>query len=295
MIFFDSIPLILGFCAGISVFLLLFTVMYLDRMVPEENREFMDSLPPLLHFIWPLIRVIAYFICFRLPYAYLQRVEERLRKTGVSYLMLAEEYVALRIFSSCVAFLLGYLILRLLGHWNPLLFLVLPLAGYFYPDVWTYDIRKRQVDGVLRTLPAYLDFVVIAVEAGLNFSGAIEQARKKGPAGPLVNEFGIVLRDLRSGIKRTKALQRMAQRLDIHEVTSFVNAVVQAERMGASMAGVLKIQAEQRRNERFQRAEKKAMEAPVKLMGPLVLFIFPITFIILAFPLIMKFLHQGLM
>jgi len=293
--FTDTFSLILGFCTGASVLLFFLTVLSLDRMVPEENRDFMDPLPPLLRFIWPLVRVIAYFICARLPYSYLQQLETRLRKSGVSYLMMAEEYVSLRFISSCVALLFGYLSLRLLGHWNPILFLVLPLVGYFYPDIWTHDIRKRQVDEVLRTLPAYLDFVVIAVQAGLNFSGAIEQARKKGPGGPLKNEFGVILRDLRSGIKRTHALQRMARRLDIHEVTSFVNAVVQAERMGASMAGVLKIQAEQRRNERFQRAEKKAMEAPVKLMGPLVLFIFPTTFIILAFPLVMKFLHQGLM
>jgi tight adherence protein C len=85
----------------------------------------------------------------------------------------------------------------------------------------------------------------------------------------------------------------MAERLEIHEITSFVNAVVQAEKMGSSMAGVLRIQAEQRRNERFQRAEKKAMEAPVKLIGPLVIFIFPTTFIVLAFPIFIKFIQGG--
>ena len=86
----------------------------------------------------------------------------------------------------------------------------------------------------------------------------------------------------------------MAERLDIHEVTSFVSAVVQAEKMGSSLASVLRIQAEQRRTERFQRAEKKAMEAPVKLIGPLVIFIFPTTFMVLAFPILMKFLHEGM-
>lgn len=295
MNFFTTTPFILGLCAGASVLFFFFAVAMLDQLVPEEDREYMDPLPPLLKFIWPFIRVIAYFLCSHLPFNYLQNIEKKLSKSGVSYLMMAEEFIALRLFSACMFFALGYCALRLTGHWNPIFFLLLPLPCFFYPDIWTHDIRKRQVDGVLRTLPAYLDFVVIAVEAGLNFSGAIEQARKKGPSGPLVNEFGIVLRDLRAGLKRTEALQRMAARLDIHEVTSFVSAVVQAERMGASMAGVLKIQAEQRRNERFQRAEKKAMEAPVKLMGPLVLFIFPTTFIILAFPLVMKFLHQGLM
>jgi tight adherence protein C len=262
--------------------------------VPEEDREFMDSLPPVLDFIWPLVRIIAYYGCSQLPYAYLKSLEARLRRNGVSYMMLAEEFLAVRLVSAFFASVFGYGVLKLLGYWNPLLLAVLPVAGFFYPDIWVRDIRKRQVDGILRTLPTYLDFITMAVRAGLNFSGAIEQARQKAPAGPLVIEFGIVLRDLRSGVKRSRALQRMAERLDIQEITSFVNAVVQAEKMGSSLAGVLGIQAEQRRSERFQRAEKKAMEAPVKLVGPLVIFIFPTTFIVLAFPIIMKFLQEGM-
>ncbi len=106
------------------------------------------------------------------------------------------------------------------------------------------------------------------------------------------NEFGIVMRDLRAGLPRAEALKRMGARLDIPEVSSFVNAVVQAERMGGSMATTLRIQADQRRNERFQRAEKQAMQAPVKLIFPLVAFIFPVTFIVLGFPIVMKFLSQ---
>ena len=96
-------------------------------------------------------------------------------------------------------------------------------------------------------------------------------------------------------MSRADALRRMAERLDITEVTSFISAVVQAERMGASLGGVLRLQAEQRREERFQRAEKAAMEAPIKLVFPLIAFIFPVTFIILAFPIAMKFLGQGIL
>jgi tight adherence protein C len=266
----------------------------LSRSVPEEDREFMDPLPPVLRFVWPLVRIIAYYGCSLLPYSYLKNVESRLRKNGVSYMMMAEEFFSLRLVAAFSALCLGYVAIKLVGEWNPLLYLVLPVVGFFYPDIWLRDIRKKQVDAILRTLPTYLDFITMAVQAGLNFSGAIEQARKKAPAGPLVIEFGIVLRDMRSGVQRAKALQRMAERLDIQEVTSFVNAVVQAEKMGSSLAGVLRIQAEQRRNERFQRAEKKAMEAPVKLVGPLVIFIFPTTFMVLAFPIFMKFLNEGM-
>lgn len=281
--------------AGLSV---LFLILWLNRLfilVPEEDREFKDPLPWLLKFVWPLIRVIAYHVCARLPFSYLGGVEQRLRRHGVAYLMIAEEFIALRILSAFAILATGYILLTMIHEWNPAYLAILPVLGYFYPDVWLRDIRKKQVDGVLRTLPAYLDFISMAVEAGLNFSGALELARKKAPPGPLANEFGVVQRDLRAGISRANALKRLAERIDIQEMTSFVNSVIQAEKMGSSLAQVLKIQAEQRRQERFQRAEKKAMEAPVKLIGPLVLFVFPTTFIVLAFPIVMKFLREGLL
>ena len=294
MIGSDLVFLMLSLCVAVSVLCVLLSLGPLSRSVPEEDREFMDPLPPVLRLVWPLVRIVAYYGCALLPYGYLKNLETRLRRNGVSYMMLAEEFFALRLVASFFTFAAGFVVLHLLGEWNGLLYLILPVVGFFYPDIWVRDIRKNQVDAILRTLPTYLDFITMAVQAGLNFSGAIEQARQKAPAGPLVIEFGIVLRDLRSGVTRARALQRMAERLDIQEVTSFVNAVVQAEKMGASLAGVLRIQAEQRRSERFQRAEKKAMEAPVKLIGPLVIFIFPTTFIVLAFPILMKFLQQGM-
>ncbi len=290
-----SYQLILASFSIISALALFYCLASLYDDVPEDDREFMDPLPKVLKLVWPLVRLIAYHLVSPIaPYDYVKHVEERLQKTGVSYLMMAEEFIALRIFTALFTLLFGSLILITFNEWNNLLILILPVIGYLYPHIWVRDIRKRLEDGILRTLPAYLDFISMAVEAGLNFSGAIEQARRKGPKGPLVNEFGIVLRDLRSGINRENALKRMAERLDIHELTSFVNAVVQAEKMGSGLGTILKIQAEQRRNERFQRAEKKAMEAPVKLVGPLILFIFPTTFIVLAFPIVMKFLHGGL-
>jgi len=285
--------IILGLSVSASILFTLMGVLQLSKLVPEEDREFMDPLPPFLDFIWPLARIIAYYGCSRIPFSYLKSVEGRLKRNGLGHMMIAEEFIALRIIAASVALLSGYILITLLAEWNPILYIVLPALGFFYPDIWLRDIRKKQVDAVLRTLPAYLDFITMAVEAGLNFSGAIAQARTKGPAGPLVIEFGIVLRDMRSGIPRTRALKRMAKRLDIHEISSFVNAEVQAEKMGSSMAGVLRIQAEQRRSERFQRAEKKAMEAPVKLIGPLVIFIFPTTFIVLAFPIAIKFIQGG--
>jgi tight adherence protein C len=272
---------------------LMLLVFWLNSLVEEEDRAFMDPLPPLLKLIWPFIQIIANFVCSFLPYEYMEYTEKRLQRTGVGYLLSAEQFVALQIFMAVVAPLVVWICLVSMHESFPLAIIIAPLLGFLFPNVWLSDTRKRREIAVIRAMPIYLDFITMCVEAGLNLSGALAQAMEKAPPGPLRNEFSIVLRDLRSGLTRADALRRMADRLDINEVTSFVSAVIQAERMGASLATVLRVQAEQRRNERFQRAEKLAMEAPIKLVGPLILFIFPVTFIVLAFPIVMKFMSQG--
>jgi tight adherence protein C len=128
----------------------------------------------------------------------------------------------------------------------------------------------------------------MAVEAGMNLSGALAQSVEKGPDGPLRIEFQKVMRDVKAGMSRMESIRAMAERLGIREVTSFSSALAQAERPGASVGP----QADQRRVERFQRAEKLALEAPVKLVFPLVAFNFPTTFLVLAFPIVMKFFYE---
>jgi tight adherence protein C len=286
---------VIAVCTGLSVFLFILSVHYLNKLVGEEDRAYMDPLPPGLKLIWPLIQIVSFFFCSMLPYEMMEKVEKRLQHTGVSYLLTAEQFVAVRIISTIFGFLFGLILIISLNQDQPIWVLFTTIVGYILPSIWLSDTRKRREHGVIRAMPVYLDFITMAVEAGLNLQGALAQAMEKAPPSPLRNEFGTVLRDLRSGLPRAEALRRMATRLDIKEVTSFVSSVVQAEKMGASMAAVLKIQAEQRRNERFQRAEKMAMEAPIKLVGPLIIFIFPVTFIVLGFPIAMKFMADGML
>lgn len=279
--------------SGISI-ATLFAVAFLAKPnVPEEDRTYMDALPPGLRLIWAPIQLVAYHVVSNFSNRYLNDVEKKLQTTGVNYLLTAEQYVALRYVSSVICFFIAALLVVAFQPKEALLILVGALVGGFYfPLVWLSDSRKRREQQVIRALPVYLDFITMAVEAGLNLTGAIQQAMSKGPKGALRNEFGIVLRDLRSGVSRADALRRMSGRLGMPDVSSFVNAMIQAERMGASMANTLRLQSEQRRNERFQRAEKQAMQAPVKLIFPLIIFIFPVTFIIIGFPIAMKFMSQ---
>ncbi|AKH22203.1 secretion system protein F [Sedimenticola thiotaurini] len=261
--------------------------------IDSEDRSYMDPLPPMLKLLWPFILLLSNTLVQLYSNRYLDNTEEKLQKTGVGYLMTAEQFVALRYLSAIITFGMALLMVAALQPKESTLILLLaPLGGFLFPLVWLSDVRKRRTKAVIKALPVYLDFITMAIEAGLNLSGALQQAMQKGPAGPLRNEFAIVMRDLRSGSTRAEAFKRMADRLDIAEITSFVNALVQAERMGGSMATTMRIQSEQRRSERFQRAEKQAMQAPVKLIFPLIVFIFPVTFIILGFPIAMKFLNN---
>jgi tight adherence protein C len=280
-------------CAGISVFLFIMVIREINKMIDEEDRTYMDPLPGGLKLIWPIVQIISHFFCSFLPYEMMERIEKRLQRTGVSYLLTAEQFVAIRIISTIIGFLGGVIAINALNQDQPVWILFSTIVGFLLPDIWLSDNRKRREAAVIRAMPIYLDFITMAVQAGLNLQGALGQAMEKAPPSPLRNEFSTVLRDLRAGLSRADALRRMAERLDIKEVTSFVSAMIQAERMGASLATVLSVQAEQRRSERFQRAEKLAMEAPIKLVGPLIIFIFPVTFIVLGFPIVMKFLSEG--
>ena len=280
---------------GLSAFLSVMLVGILYAMVDQEDRRYMDPLSWKMKLMWPFIQIIANFFVVFLPYEWVESTERKIMRSGVGYLLNAEQFIALRIVSAIIAPLLTLFTMACLGSYEPIWFVIMPVLGFFFPDIWLNDTRKRRDAAVIRTLPVYLDFITMCVEAGLNLQGALGQAMEKAPAGPLRNEFSIVLRDLRSGLARADSLRRMAERLDIPEITSFVSSIIQAEKMGASLAAVLRVQADQRRNERFQRAEKMAMEAPIKLVGPLILFIFPVTFIVLGFPIVMKFLGEGIL
>lgn len=286
---------LIPFLVGGALLLVVYAFSQLKAEVPSEDREYMDPLPPLLRMVWPIIRFLEYHICAFVPSAALERTHEKLQKTGVGYLIGAEQFYAIRLLSVSVSFGLVYSMQAMLHKESLEVLGAAIILGFFFPSIWLGDVKARRIKAVQKTLPVYLDFITMAVEAGLNLTGAINQAMEKGPPGPLRHEFFLVVRDLRSGLSRSEALRRMDGRLHMAEITSFVGTVIQAERMGARIGSALRAQSEQRRTERFQRAEKLAMEAPVKLIGPLMMFIFPVTFIVLFFPIVSKFMNSGLL
>ncbi|WP_405034150.1 type II secretion system F family protein [Paraburkholderia terrae] len=267
----------------------------LMRDVPNEDRAWLDPLPPLLRFVWPVVKFVAHYGTRRFGTRLIERTDAQLRLTSLNFLMNARQFLALSVVSSVSAVLVALAVMLASGLFSRTVLLLVMCVGYFYPRIWMRDVRRRHVAKVLRQLPIYLDFLTLAVEAGLNINGALQKAVEKGPDGPLRREFEHVLRDLKSGLNRTDALRRLDERQRIGEVSNLIRTIAQAERMGSGLAKTLRFQSEQRRAERFQRAEKQAMEAPVKLVFPLLMFIFPVTFIVLGFPIAMKFMQEGLL
>jgi tight adherence protein C len=156
------------------------------------------------------------------------------------------------------------------------------VVGFFGPSYWVTLKARRRQDAVSADLPDALDLLAVSVEAGLGFDGAISKLTDH-MEGPLIDEFELALGEMRVGEGRAEALKRMAERVPAPEMSSFVRAIVQADQLGISL-GHPRIQATDARLKRQAAAEEKAMKAPIKMLFPLVMFIFPAMFIVILGP-----------
>ncbi len=284
--------LLIALCFSGVICLLFLAARNIANTVPEEQRDFMDPLSKKLKLIWPLVNFFAYYIGPFLSESYLERTKTQLKRAELAYLMGPHQLFGLQIVSALISGLVSLSVIKLFEIGEPIYCLFFFLLGFFLPLMSANDRRKLREKQIVRDLPVYLDFMVMSLEAGLNLSGAIQQSVEKGPAGALNNEFNSVQRDIRAGMSRMEALKQMAERINLKEINHLVTALAQAEKSGGSISETLRIQSDQRRVERFNKAEKLALEAPVKLIFPLVAFIFPCTFIVLFFPIVLKFMAE---
>ncbi len=291
----DPTWIILSFAlaAGLSFALIAWVISRLAAEVPKQDRAWLDAPPLGFRMLWWPVQWLAHYLDPWLSAAHQTKTLTRLRIAGMDFALSPAQFLAGRLLWGCIFGLVGVWLaasFKLPGS-GP--FLIAFLFGFIYPAIWLrdrIDVRRRQA---LKSLPFMLDLITLCVESGLNLAGAIQQAVDKGPAGALKDEFARLLRDIRAGKPRSEALRELAARMDMPAVSSFVSTLIQAEATGMSLGPILRAQADQRRIERFARAEKLAMEAPVKLLFPLIFFIFPCVFAILMFPIVMKFMASG--
>lgn len=158
---------------------------------------------------------------------------------------------------------------------------LIPLA-FFMPLIWLNDKRKTRQIRIFRALPYSIDLMTLSVEAGMDFTVALRKIAEKLGKNDLGEEFVQVVSQISLGKSRSEALKDMAVRVQLDDVLSFANSIIQADELGSSMGPVLRIQSNQLRIKRSQIAEEKAMKAPVKLIFPLVLFFLPAVLMILG-------------
>jgi len=261
-----------------------------DQTKPAESTlnsvELEMAVPFTERIVMPFLRRLAGFAVRFTPGGATQAVEEKLETAGRPWNMGYREFMGLRVLSVIVISLAGTAVINLVNV-SPMLRVVgipaIILCGALLPDyVLDSIIRKRQA-GIRRVLADTLDLMTVCVEAGLGLDGAMQKVIEKQDT-PFSREISRALQEMRLGKLRADALKDMARRIRIPEVSSFVAAVCQADQLGVSIARVLRVQCETLRSVRSQRAREAAAKLPVKLLIPLVFFIFPAIFVVVIAP-----------
>lgn len=263
-----------------------------------ERGQTRDPLPPLWRLVWPLVRLLEGAAAATMSPQRRLALEARLQQAGLGRMFTPATHRAacwVAALSGGAAGLAAARMFPALQELGPALALAGAAIGLLLPMARLRDRAASRQRALLRQLPFYLDLVTLSVEAGLNLGAALAQSVDRGPPGPMRDELAHLLRDLRAGRPRDEAMRALAERTRLPAVSNLVAALATAQRQGASLGPILRAQAEQRRTERFLRAEKLAMEAPVKMLVPLVLFIFPGTFAVLLFPIVSRLIAEGVL
>lgn len=161
------------------------------------------------------------------------------------------------------------------------------LIGYLFPKSWSDSQKKKKLTEIEKSLPDVLDLLTVSVEAGLGFDAALLKVVEK-QKGALAEEFLKVLQEIKMGRPRRDALRDLSKRNPVEDLSNVVASLVQADQLGIPIAGVLRNQSKQIRQKHRQKAEEKAQKAPVKMMIPLVFFVFPSIFIIILGPAVIQ-------
>jgi tight adherence protein C len=181
-----------------------------------------------------------------------------------------------------------------LGKVDPMIILVAFGLGYYVPQIYLKKKLSKRKDSIVRVLPETIDLLGLCIEAGLDFSNAVRWVIEKTPMNPATEELAVVLEEIKWGKPRIQALKDMSRRLDIPEVSSFVQTIIQAERMGTPVAEAFTILSEDTRAQRFHRGERIALQAPIKILLPLIFCIMPVIGIVIGGPILLQFMQGGL-
>jgi tight adherence protein C len=256
--------------------------------VDESTDEFQVLLaqPFLSRVVQPMSAGLLSLLGGVLPGNYRDRMHHNLMRAGLAGQFRAEEIISLQLLGGLIGGLLGLLIVvtgTIGGGGAILAFIILPIGGVQLPKSWVDRKLEERVTSIRQDLPDTLDLLAISVEAGVGFEGALGVVCENF-SSPLADEFARTLREMELGLPRREALQNLKKRTEVPELSNFVLTLTQADALGMPVGRVLKTSADEMRNKRRQWAREKAAKLPVKILFPLVLFIFPALFVVLMGP-----------
>ncbi len=291
-------------CGGLSVAIFVWFLANLynsfdfSRISAGEEKEY-EKAPFLLRFLLPYGHA-AGTIAMDLFGTENEYVKNYSRRMSTMIVMTGElagldptVFAGLSIVGAVLGGTCGVLIYAMVTSWPGALILTGTLIGLFLPLIWLADRVKDRQKQIRRGLPYCLDLVTLAVEAGMDFTTALQIVGEKLSVPALAMELRRTLRAIQMGRTRSGALRDLSKRTNIPELSSVTAAIIQADELGANLGPILRIQSSQLRMRRFQRAEKLAMEAPVKILLPLIAFLFPTTLIVIFGPILAAYLSKG--
>jgi tight adherence protein C len=241
---------------------------------------------PFTRIVLPIVDKLSKFFSQMTPVTSLNRARVSIAQAGLQGKVFPAQITTI---SYILMFVIPFMSLSFTGippHlmcWQSAMLFIGFLLGYRLPFGYIQGKAQARQHEIRKALPFTLDLISISVEAGMALDGAMAIVMEKS-TGPMADELNLTLREIRLGKGRNEALIDMADRVGVEELKSFVTAVTYIARLGGSLVDVIRIQAQAMRIKRRQRAEEKAMKTPVKIMIPLVLFIFPSMFIVILGP-----------
>ena len=264
----------------------------LDR--PPSLEELELAQPFSERVMLPVSRGLARFVGRFTPKKTVAAIQHKLDLAGSPYGWGPTEFIGLRVLAALMLGGLGFalmLVARSTALQQRLLLVgVAIVLGYFLPVLWLGGKVRTRQDSIVKSLPDALDLLTICVEAGLGFDAAMDRVSEKWE-DDLSIAFRRVLQELQLGKLRREALRDMSDRMDVPDVATFVAAIIQADQLGVSLARVLRIQSDQMRVRRRQRAEELARSAPIKMLPAIAFLIFPAIFIVLLGPAVIQLMN----
>jgi tight adherence protein C len=238
----------------------------------------------------PMKMGLAHAVLKLSPRMTVDKVSRRLMGAGVGRAFSPTSFLASKAVFAILGFLGGTFLGGLAGKSSLgiLLALFFLFIGFMLPDMFISFKARGRREEIRAELPDALDLLAVSVEAGLGFDAAIAKLTEH-MEGPLIEEFALSLGEMRIGETRQHALEKMVQRVQAPELASFVRAIIQADQLGISLGRILRVQATDTRNKRQAAAEERAMKAPIKMLFPTALFIFPSMFLIILGPAFLNF------